>query len=51
VTAEEYLRAAFKALLAGDLAERDRLCELSLKAHDEEQRLRTLAPNDPVGKQ
>lgn len=32
MTLEEVMQAAFSALLRGDLAERDRLCELALLA-------------------
>ena len=37
MTTEDHLRAAFKALLAGDLGERDRQAELAQAALEQEQ--------------
>ncbi len=50
MTAEEYLKMAWDALLRGDLAERDRLCDLSLRTFDEEERLRALHQSDSLTK-
>lgn len=49
-TPEAYLKQAFAALLRGDTKERDRLCDLATKAHDEQERLLKLNPTDPVSK-
>lgn len=49
-TPEEYLRQAFAALLRGDTAERDRLCELALQAYAARDRLLKLDQSDPVTK-
>lgn len=51
MTAEEALRAAFAALLRGDTAERDRLCDLAKDLHEQEERIRQLRPSDNVRKQ
>lgn len=47
---QHHLQLAWKALLAGDTAERDRQCELSAKALCEEERTLALLPNDPLSK-
>lgn len=49
-TPEDCLRAAFKALLGGDRAERDRLCDLANKLHANEGRVRDLKPEDSLAR-
>lgn len=47
----DYLKQAFAALLRGDTAERDRLCDLARKEIDEQERIITLKPTDTLTKQ
>lgn len=44
---EEYLKEAWIAVERGDLAERDRLCALSIKVQGEQERILTMRKNDP----
>jgi hypothetical protein len=51
-TVEQYLRDAFQAILRGDKAERDRLCNLAEKQMEadkaNEARLRSIDPVDSL---
>ena len=50
-TEREAMKMAWHALMRGDLAERDRLCDLARKLFDEEERLLEILGNDPLGTQ